>query len=109
MMPTVAISGRTSSDRGSRNPTRTTAAVAASVGICHCRYSTKRVAMSVGPGTTLTTALAARSDATARRQLRAGSSTRLGTALATYAITVTTTSTASCVGDNADNAARTAS
>ena len=53
-------------------------AVAGSAGIPHCRYRTNRVAMSVGPGIVLTTARAARSAPTARRQPRAGMRMRVG-------------------------------
>ena len=52
-------------------------------GIAHWRYRTSRVATSVGPGTVLTTARAARSDPTACGQESPGTRTRVGPALAT--------------------------
>jgi hypothetical protein len=55
---------------------RTIPALATSVGIDHWRYRTNRVAMSVGPGTVLTTACAARFDPTARGHERLGRRTR---------------------------------
>ena len=58
-------------------------ALATAVGIDHWRYRTSRVAMSVGPGTVLTTPRAARSDPTACGQESPGTRTRVGPALAT--------------------------
>ena len=81
--PIVAISGRTRSDSVSKNALNTIPAVAVSAGIDHCRYSTNRVATSVGPGIVLTTARPARSAPMACGQDSPGTRMRLGAAFAT--------------------------
>src|SRR5205085_10744265 len=83
------------------------AAVAVSAGRSHWRYSTNRVATSVGPGIVLATARAARSAPTARGHEIAGIRTRIGAAFMTYATVDATASTASCVGVSVERAAST--
>ena len=61
----MAISGKAKEENVSNRAARTIPALATAVGIAHWRYRTSRVATSVGPGTVLTTARAARSDPTA--------------------------------------------
>ena len=79
----MAISGRMKTANVSNKAAKAIPALATSVGIDHWRYRTNRVAMSVGPGTVLTTARAARSDPTACGQDSPGTRTRVGPALAT--------------------------